>query len=153
MSPTPPASLTQQFKTINYIGLAMIASVFIYAGIVTGINQGYIPLKLRQTLEAQTAATVKYILLFVAALHYFIIRFFQKISLKAVNRLAPGAIITFALSEAVAIYGLVLFFLNGNSTDFFIFMALSLFYFYLFYPRYQEWEALLIQELSKPKSG
>jgi F0F1-type ATP synthase membrane subunit c/vacuolar-type H+-ATPase subunit K len=144
MSRIPQATLQQQFKTTNYIGLAMMASVFIYAAIVLAIDKGYIPYKASANINFIT--TFKYILLVLAVLHYFIIRFFQKFSAKSANYLASGAIITFALSEAVAIYGLVLFFLTGNATDFFIFMAISLLYFYLFYPKYADWERLWIQE-------
>lgn len=128
----------QQFKTTNYIGLAMMGSVFIYAAIVLAIDQGYIPYQ----AKIDIFPGIKYILLFISVLHYFIIRFFQKFSLKSAAYLPAGAIITFALCEAVAIYGLVLFLLTKNSTDFFIFMCISLLYFYLFYPRYADWERL-----------
>lgn len=146
-------TLQQQFKTTNYIGLFMMASVFIYAVIVLGIDKGYIPYKAGQVINPGTSAIIKYILLGVALLQYFLIKFFQKFSLKAPNYLPPGAIIIFALCEAVAIYGLVLFLLSGNSTDFFLFMAISLLYFYLFYPKYSDWERLWIQGLSQKKPG
>ncbi|RJR42590.1 MAG: hypothetical protein C4567_06945 [Deltaproteobacteria bacterium] len=142
MSPTSRELLMQQFRTTNFIGLAMIGSVFLYAGLVLGINHGLIPVKIPRTLPADTANIVKYILLFVSILHYFIIKFFQKVAGKAANRLPAGAILTFALSEAVGVYGLVLFLLSGNANDFFIFMAVSLFYFYIFYPKYTDWERL-----------
>ena len=142
----------QQFRTTNYIGLAMIGSVFLYVGIVLGVSHGFIPLKLRPALNTDLAATIKYILLFISISHYFIIKFFQKISLKAANRLPAASMITFALSEAVSIYGLVLFLLTGNPTDFFIFMAISLFYFFIFYPKYADWERILTQELNTSTS-
>jgi len=136
----PQASLQQQFKTTNYIGLAMMASVFIYAAIVLGIDKGYIPYK--ASLNITILPTIKYILLVISILHYLIIRFFQKFSSKSAAYLPAGAIITFALCEAVGIYGLVVFLLTRNPTDFFIFMVISLLYFYLFYPRYADWERL-----------
>jgi hypothetical protein len=52
---------------------------------------------------------------------------------------------------AISLYGFVLYKLTGNIMDFFIFMPISLFYFYLFYPRYADWERLWKQELeAKP---
>ncbi len=153
MAKIPPGTLQQQFKTTNYIGLAMIASVFLYAIIVFGIDQGYLPYKAQPGANSGTFTTLKYILLVLAILHYFIIQFFQKFSLKSAAYLPPAAIITFALCEAVSIYGLVLFFLTGNATDFFIFMVISLLYFYLFYPKYADWERLWIQGLSPKKSA
>jgi F0F1-type ATP synthase membrane subunit c/vacuolar-type H+-ATPase subunit K len=147
MSPISREALMQQFRTTNYIGLAMIGSVFLYAGLVMGINHGLIPMKIRPTLNSDVSTNIKYILLGISVLHYFIIKFFQKISMKAANRLPAASIIVFALSEAVGIYGLVLFLLTGNANDFFIFMAISLFYFFIFYPKYAEWERLLTPEL------
>lgn len=132
----------QQFKTTNYIGLVMIVSVFIYAGLVLTIDKGYIGFKIRPTINLGTLTIIKYILLVVALFHYFFLRFFQKFSLKSANYLPPGAIIIFALCETVSIYGLILFFMSGNSMDFYIFMLISLLYFYLFYPKYADWERL-----------
>jgi len=144
--------LQQQFKTTNYIGLAMIASVFIYAAIVMLIDKGYISIKVRQVISTETSTNLKYILLGLSLSQYFIIRFFQKFSLKSANYLPPGSIIIYALCEAVSIYGLVLFLLSGNSMDFYIFMLISLLYFYLFYPKYADWERLWIQGLSQKNS-
>jgi F0F1-type ATP synthase membrane subunit c/vacuolar-type H+-ATPase subunit K len=149
----PQGTLQQQFKTTNYIGLAMIASVFIYAIIVFCIDKGYLPYKAQPGTNIGTFTAIKYILLALAILHYFVIRFFQKFSIKSTAYLPPAAIITFALCEAVSIYGLVLFFFTGNANDFFIFMAISLLYFYLFYPKYADWERLWMQGLSKKKSA
>jgi F0F1-type ATP synthase membrane subunit c/vacuolar-type H+-ATPase subunit K len=147
MSPTSREALMQLFRMTNYIGLAMVGSVFIYAGLVLGINHGYIPIKIPQTINLEVAAKVKYFFLFLSLCHYPVIKFFQKISIRAVYRLAAASIIIFTLSEIVSIYGLVLFLLTGDANNFFIFMAISLFYFYLFYPKYADWERLREQEL------
>lgn len=146
MSSISREALIQQFKATNYIGLAMIGAVFIYAGLVMGIAHGLIPIKMRPAVNIDLSTKLKYILLFVSVIHYFIIKFFQKVATKAANRLPAASIITFALSEAVGVYGLVLFLLTGNANDFFIFMAISLFYFFIFYPKYADWERLLTQE-------
>lgn len=136
-------NLRQQFKTTNYIGLAMMASVFLYTIIVLCIDKGYLPYKAQPGTNIGLFIKIKYVLLVLAILHYFVIKFFQKFSLKSPAYLPPAAILTFALCEAVAIYGLVIFLLTGNSTDFFIFMMISLLYFYLFYPKLADWERFL----------
>ncbi len=146
MSPISRETLQQQFKTTNYIGLALMGSVFIYAVLVLGINLGYIPIKPRRIIDIGLSTKIKYILLVISILHYFIIRFFQKISSVSAARLPAASITIFTLSETVSIYGLVLFFLTGIYTDFFIFMTISLFYFYVFYPKYENWERLWNQE-------
>ncbi|MCX5893274.1 MAG: hypothetical protein NTW80_09965 [Deltaproteobacteria bacterium] len=145
MAKIPQATLQQQFKTINYIGLAMMAAVFMYAVIVLSIDKGYLPYKAQPGANIGAFTTIKYILLGLSILQYFAIKFFQKFSLKSAAYLPAGAIITFALCEAVSIYGLVLFFLTGNAN--------SLLYFYLFYPKYSDWEKLWLQGLSKNKSA
>ncbi len=148
MTKAPPKTLQQQFKTTNFVGLAMMASVFLYAVIVIGIDKAYIPYHASHRIDIGILATVKYILLAISIVHYFIIRFFQKFSLKSVAYLPAASILIFALCEAVSIYGLVLFLLTGNSMDFYIFMLISLLYFYIFYPKYADWEKLLDQEYS-----
>ena len=50
---------------------------------------------------------------------------------------------TFALCESVAVLGLVLFLLAGNAMDFYVFMVISLGFFYLFFPKYDQWEERL----------
>ncbi len=151
MSLKSQTTLQQQFKTTNYIGLAMMASVFIYAVLVLGIDKGYLPFKTRQIINPDTGTSLRYIFLGVSFGHYFIIRYFRRFSLRSPQYMPPGAIIIYALCEAVAIYGLVLFLLSGNSTDFFVFMVISLLYFYLFYPKYADWERLWLQSRSNKK--
>ena len=148
MTKVLPKTLQQQFKTTNYVGLAMMASVFLYAVIVIGIDGGYIPYKVSHIIDISILSKVKYILLAISIVHYFIIRFFQKFSLKSAAYLPAASVLTFALCEIVSIYGLVLFLLTGNSIDFYIFMLISLLFFYIFYPKYADWEKLLAQEYS-----
>ena len=148
MSKISSKTLQQQFKTTNYIGLAMMAAVFLYALIVIGIDKGYIPYKAQPEININTAGTLKYILLGVALLHYFIIRFIQKFSLKSAAYLPAATVLIFVLCEVVSIYGLALFLLTGNLMDFYIFMLISLLYFYIFYPKYAVWEKLFYQEYS-----
>ena len=148
MTKVPPKTLAQQFKTTNSVGLAMMASVFLYAVIVLSIDRGYIPYKVSHSIDMSIISKVKYILLAISIFHYFIIRFFQKFSLKSAAYLPAASVLTFALCEAVSIYGLVVFFLTTKSNDFFIFMAISLLYFYIFYPKYADWEKLFDQEYS-----
>jgi hypothetical protein len=54
--------------------------------------------------------------------------------------LTTAAVITYALCEAPAIFGLVLFFLGRNSSDFHLFLLCSLFYFAVYFPKFSRWE-------------
>jgi hypothetical protein len=136
-----PIALKTRYLAVNFIGLAMIASVFVYAGVVEWIKWQWAPFAGFSQLDPRQATLLKYIFLALAAAQYGAIKLVQKIvPARSVDNLPQAAIITFALCESVAVLGLVLFLLTGNSLDFYIFMLISLSFFYLFYPKYDDWE-------------
>jgi F0F1-type ATP synthase membrane subunit c/vacuolar-type H+-ATPase subunit K len=133
--------LKARYLAINFVGLAMIASVFIYAGVVELIKWQLAPFAGFAKLDPHTVSLLKYAFLALAAVQFGIIKAVQKIiPAKSANHLPQTAIIIFALCESVAILGLVLFLLAGNPMDFYIFMVISLGFFYLFFPKYAQWE-------------
>ena len=153
MSQIPREKMQQQFKIINYMGLAMIGTLYIYAAVVLAIDLGYIPSITPRPLESGILTKLKYILLFISMMFYIIMWFVKKSTLKkSTITFIKGTLVIWALCEAVGIYGLVLFILGHNSTDFFIFMALSLLYFFVFYPRYADFERLWSQASSAAPS-
>ncbi len=136
-----PVTLKARYLAVNFMGLAMIAAVFVYAGVVELIKWQMAPFAGFARLDPRIAGLLKYVFLAIAAAQYGIIKLIQKIGpARSVDQLPQTAIITFALCEAVAILGLVLFFLTGNTMDFYIFMVISLGFFYLHYPKYEQWE-------------
>jgi hypothetical protein len=137
-----PTTLKARYLAVNFIGLAMIASVFVYAGVVELLKWQLAPFAGFATLPPQTSTLLKYIFLALASAQYGAIKVVQKIvPAKSVDHLPQAAIITFALCESVAVLGLVLFLLAGNALDFYVFMVISLGFFYLFFPKYEQWEA------------
>jgi len=137
-------TLKSRYLAVNFIGLCMIASVFVYAGVVEVIKWQWAPFAGFVKLEPHTAALLKYVLLAVAAAQYGAIKVVQKIlPARSPDHLPQAAIITFALCESVAVLGLVLFLLTGNFLDFYIFMVISLGFFYLHYPKYEQWEQMV----------
>ena len=146
-------TMQRQFTVINFLCLAMIGSVFIYAALVTIISKGWIAIELHP-LDNNVVLRLKYILLAISLVFYFVIKLIQKMSSKSLKNYFSASIITFALCEGVAVFGLVLFFLSGDSLNFYIFMAISMLFFFIFYPRYDAWENLWLQESStKTPSG
>ena len=136
--------LKKRYLAINFIGLTMIALVFGYLLVVEIIKRYLAPFTGFMEISPPTADTIKYVLLFWSAGHYFLIRLLQKrFSTPPHLNLPVGAIISFALAEAVALYGLIFFLIAGKAQDFYIFMAISLFFFYMFFPRFDRWEKLL----------
>ncbi len=158
--------MRQQFKITNYIGLAMIGSIFLYAFLVMAMDKGYIAFldSGGAALNAATLAKIKYLFILISAAIFLlfkfrknnILQFFQKQYAKSpyptVLPLFAFTLLVFALCEVIGIYGLVLFILSRNTTDFFIFMTISLLYFYLFYPKYAEWEQFVNQKPRTSKS-
>ena len=147
-------TLKARYLAVNFIGLAMIAAVFVYAGVVELIKWQLAPFAGFAKLDPRTAGLLKYGFLALAAAQYGIIKVVQKIlPTRSVENLSVTAIITFALCEAVAVLGLVLFLLAGNSLDFYIFMVISLGFFTLFFPKYDQWEQRMRSEGFSEKSN
>jgi len=135
------STLKIRYLTVNFVGLALIISVFLYAVVVEVVKRYAAPFLGFAGLTPAQAQMLKYVFVALALGHFFLIKFIQKILASgSVQRLFTAAVVTFALCEAVAIFGLVLFLLAGNSLNFYLFMFLSLFYFWFFFPKYQEWE-------------
>ncbi len=61
----------------------------------------------------------------------------------AVSRLYHSSVIIFALCESAAVLGIIIFFLTGDRQDFYMFAAVSVLYFIIFFPKFAEWKALL----------
>ena len=144
----------------------MIGSIFLYAFLVMAMDKGYIAFldSGGAALNAATLAKIKYLFILISAAIFLlfkfrknnILQFFQKQYAKSpyptVLPLFAFTLLVFALCEVIGIYGLVLFILSRNTTDFFIFMTISLLYFYLFYPKYAEWEQFVNQKPRTSKS-
>jgi len=143
------------------IGLAMMASLLVYAAIVGILDKGTVQLRSVPSLSGSQIEIMKFILLGISAAVFFVIRFVNNQVLNASGeqakkldqrpplakgiapesgRLTTAAVITFALCESPAIFGLVLFFIGRNSSDFYLFMLISLFYFAVYFPKFSQWE-------------
>jgi hypothetical protein len=104
---------------------------------------------------------MKFILLGISPAVFFVIRFVNKQVLDAggkqakrldrrpslaggtapgFGRLTTAAVITYALCESPAIFGLVLYFLGRSASDFHLFLLISLFFFATSFPRFSQWE-------------
>jgi hypothetical protein len=103
------------------------------------------------SLSKSTSDLLTYLFLFLALVNYFLIRVIsRRLIARSPEFLPQAAILTFALCEAVAVFGLVLFLLTGNSLDFYLFFAGSLFMFYIFFPKYETWEKIVRAAADSP---
>jgi hypothetical protein len=141
--------LKKRYLAINFVGLAMIASVFIYAILVEVIKRGYILTPLERPIPEHISSMLFYIFLSVAAVIFLIIKFLNsRVAAKNPQSLPAIAIACFALAEVPAMLGLVLFFLCRVAMHFYVLMFASLVLFYLYYPRYDQWERIFLEAQS-----
>jgi hypothetical protein len=138
------------------IGVVILASLFVYAVLIELIKKQFAPFAGFAPMHDDQLTTMRYVLLGVVAVEFFAIRLVSRLMLSSktadqrsqnvaqfstdAQKLMTAAIVTYALCESVAIYGLVLFMIQGKSMDFYLFLLISLFYFGIFFPRYSAWE-------------
>ncbi|MCL6621389.1 MAG: hypothetical protein K6T55_04735 [Syntrophobacterales bacterium] len=140
----PLTPLKARYLVANFIGLAMIASVFLYAGVVEILKRVWDPFTGFGDLSPQFAESLRHVLLGVAGVIYFVILFGQRRLVARNRELLPHAtFLAYVLAELVALFGLMLFLLTGKSLDFYVFFAVSLLYFWVYFPKYSTWEAIL----------
>lgn len=156
MQPSSNDDLRKAYRMTAFIGVVMLASLIVYAVVVELIKKQNEPFGGYSPLPPDVLSTLRTALLGVAAVEFFVIRLLNKLMLSGsaplqssptivqfapeVQRLMSAAIVTYALCESVAVYGLVLFLIQGNTNDFYLFLALSLVYFSIYFPRYGAWE-------------
>lgn len=151
--------LRRIYKTTVIIGLAMMASLLIYTVIVELMNRQYEPMRELAGM-AQVLALLRYVFLGIAVVEFFAIQFLKKrmLSLESPviapepQRLLVASIVAFALSDSVATLGFVLFLVGRNTSDFYLFLVISLFFFAVFFPRYDAWEEWM-QEAMRTRRG
>jgi F0F1-type ATP synthase membrane subunit c/vacuolar-type H+-ATPase subunit K len=161
MPPSRNDDLRKAYRLTAFIGLLMMASLIVYTVVVEFIKEqnapfgGFAPMP-------DVFGTLRYALMGVVVAEFFVIFFLNKLMLSGkdplgsspapvqfapnVQRLVTASIVSYALCESVAIYGLVLFLIQGNTNDFYLFLAVSLFYFTVFFPRYSNWEERIAEQ-------
>jgi F0F1-type ATP synthase membrane subunit c/vacuolar-type H+-ATPase subunit K len=147
--------LKKSYRIVLIIGSAMIASLFIYAALVVFMKSHYRPFEGLSPFS--NIDILKYILYGLALCEFFLIGLIKKMIISGkllsteshqqksqftphIQKQVKASIITFAICESVAVYGLILFFLSGSVIDFLGLFVLSLIYFIVFFPRYSQWE-------------
>ena len=146
--------LRKGYRLAALIGVLMIGSVLVYVVIAELIKESNAPFQ--GFAQMPDIALLRYALLAVAAVEFIVIPVLTRAMLSGavpppsasasgqhlpeIKRLISSAIVTYALCESVAIYGLVLFLLNGDSSDLYLFIVLSVLFFAVYFPKYSRWE-------------
>jgi hypothetical protein len=141
----PDDALEKAYGTNKIISIAMAGSLLIYVIIVEVLKFQGITLTM---FPATLLDKLRFIFVFLSFAAYFIISFINKKVLvrkpddsqaALLGKLTLANIISLALCELPALFGLVLFLGSGNPRDFYLPLILSLLLFYAFFPRYSFW--------------
>ena len=135
-----------QFKAARTLTSAMIAAVFLYALIAFALKgQGY-----GATSEGKMNF-MRMIVAFVVIVQIMLAFAMHKMmgALKEKKRLITFQVMVNVFCEAIALFGLVLFFMSKNFMDYAIFAVISLGAFACFFPRRKKW----ITDSDNPNRG
>jgi len=150
LAPFDYGKLKKKYNQTKLIYVLIIGSVLVYALVVEFVkrNTNF----MSNEKPESDFDSFRYILYALCMATFFAIRFLRKYMLSKPRqssfeyvmtqsgKLATTDIITAALCETVAIYGLVLFFIGKRIGDFYALLMLSLLYFAICFPRYSAWE-------------
>lgn len=138
-------SLAQACRLQQIIAAALAASLLVSAIIVEVLaQQGLIVWSVPGTM----LDSLRFVFVFLAFAVYFVMRFGQqKILVKKptdsretlVTKLRLASLLSLALAELPAVFGLVLFLASGNRRDFYPLLVISLILLYVSVPRYTIW--------------
>lgn len=150
MVPLPDETQLTGRRKAFVIGLAMVFGVFIYAGIIEFLARNKAPFTGYAPLHWNTFSMLRLALLGAALLDFALIPFLRRRILSApvrkgevssgAGRLISSCIVSFALCESIAVYGLVLFLISGARPEFYVFLSLSLLAFLINFPRQERWQ-------------
>lgn len=149
MEPGIRAQFEASLRITRIVHMAFIVYLFIYAALVLLIQASFTPFRgFAPSAPLYLLRPLFYVLSFLIFGLILLLkrRLLQGERLKGqevqklVATLKRGHIALFALSEAPALYGLVLFLLHGWAEDFFLLAFLAFFYLLIVSPRRERWE-------------
>ena len=151
--------LNEAYRRTALIGGAMMTTLVMYAVVVLAIQSTRDPFAGFAPWEDD--GSLRHLFLGLSVLQIVAIHIIRKRALPSAEslggatavepsdrspllaRLVSISIVTFAIAESIAVLGLVLFLLNGDSTGFYMLLFLSFLGFVKFFPKYHQWEAWL----------
>ncbi len=146
--------LKRAYQVASLVHISILATLVIYVFVVEIIKA-----RLEHFLsfvDPSAFTNLRYALYAVAVLDVVLIRFSRGMVLRKRasddrntlrSKLMRSAILTAALCEVPAIFGLVLFFVAGSVRDFYYLSLVSLILVFLYFPRYRNWEEWIMGQL------
>ena len=162
MDPKFLEELKKAHNKVNRIGIGMAALVVVLAVAVEVMSAKGV--RLADMAETEVSL-FRYVLLGITVTEFFLIKIIRAQVLAATNpkaealppekrfwfelpKLMAASFVTLFLCAAISLYGFVLFILSGNTVDFYIFAAMSLIAFVVYFPKYSHWEEAMRLKLS-----
>lgn len=139
--------IKKYFKMALIISGVIIGSLLAYLIVVEIFRSKLSPFT--GYVELSSPQSIRYIFYLAAALQIVVIRLLRGVLLRAkstdseeklVLKLFRASIMTSVLAEVPALMGLVLFFLGGFNSDFYILLFVSFFLVFMFFPRINNWK-------------
>jgi hypothetical protein len=142
-------NLRRGYKLSIILGIIMVLHLALYTIIVELIKITYEPFS--GFAPNPKLDLLRYVLIGMAILSFFFFKLIRYLSIKRpikhnmdikklIHQLIYLSLFTYAICESVAIYGLVLFLMAGSSLDYYLFLFPCIFFLYIYFPRYSEWE-------------
>lgn len=147
MTPDLEDKLNQVHRVTVIVAVAMIVSVFLYAGVVELLNR--LDPSAGPFADPETVELWRQVLRGFALVHFLALAWLGRARgavgepLARLARLKNLTIVRLALAESIALYGLVLYVLSRDSIDFYYLLLVSLLSFVVVFPRYDRWRETL----------
>ena len=148
-------TLAQAYRATVVLAVAMIAPVFVYAGIVELLPR-LAPYS-EPAMEPAMVGLLRNVFRGLALVNFLAAAWLggrpPRPAGEALARLAKLKTLTtvgLALAESIALYGLVLFLLSRDSKDFYYLFLVSLLSFIVVFPRHDRWREALSEMPMRP---
>ncbi|UCE42578.1 MAG: hypothetical protein JSV17_06390 [Candidatus Aminicenantes bacterium] len=147
--------LKRAYKTSAILYIAFMLSLVIYL-VVFEILKAQIT-DFQGFLEKIDFPWLRYAFFTLGLIQIFLIKFIRETATKSLttvdvriltNHLQRMSMLSAALCEVPVILGWVLFFLSGNSNDFYVLLIMSFVLFVMYFPRYANWEDWIKSKIS-----
>lgn len=137
----------KEYRLTAMICGAIASSLLIYVLVIEFLRFNQV--SITASVNTQMLEYIRLFLVVISFSLYLVINYLSGLILKRtpqdnpqtlVTKLRVANIISLALGEMPALYGLVLFFLSGLPRDFYVLLILSAALIYIFFPRFSAWE-------------
>jgi hypothetical protein len=155
LSPDLDDKLSQAYRAVVVLSVAMIASVVVYAGVIE-ILPRLAPAS-EPGMEPATVELLRKIFRGLALVNFVAAAWLGGRPPRPAGqpparlaKLKTLTLVSLAVAESIALYGLVLFLLSRDSMDFYYLFLVSLLSFILVFPRRDRWREALSEMPMRP---